>query len=355
MTVHLRSTGELIASLPLLLGFEPRACVVLAGLTGDGTLSPVATVDHRDCLRPDPGGALARAIATQFALEGASRVVLVSYADGAPAGECAAMSAVAAVRDGLTDMIQVVDVWVVSRRRFRSPDCPDLDCCPDEGRELPEPPARVARAVEDARRARARGSESRARPSARRLAAVGAAYARCAARAGLASGTERESWRRERLDDWRAALALGAAGRLPSDACVARLAAGLADVVVRDAAVIDMVPGQAAVAEALCGNPAAPGVREALSAIIGAETAVAPDPGSLRALVRVADHVAWLAPDEGVPALTLAGLALWWQGDSVAAAYAVGAALAADPTYRLAELVACALEAQMAPGWLAAA
>lgn len=162
-------------------------------------------------------------------------------------------------------------------------------------------------------------------------------------------------WRLEKLDGWREALSHAAAGILPSDAETGKLAAGLSDIVVRDAAVISMVPGRGAVANALCEDPATPGVREALSVMIAAEAAVRPREADVLALVALAEHVASLCDEGAAPALTLAGLALWWSGDDSTAEHAIACALAAGPGYRLAELVACALEAHMPPGWIAAA
>ena len=162
-------------------------------------------------------------------------------------------------------------------------------------------------------------------------------------------------WRREKLDGWRIALSEVASGRLPSDADTGKLAAGLCDVVVRDAAVISMVPGRSEVADSLCRDPSTPGVRESLAVMIAAEDAIRPQAADVSALVALAEHVASLC-DEGVaPALTLAGLALWWSGDDSTADHAIACALAAQPGYRLAELIACALEAHMPPGWIAAA
>ena len=162
-------------------------------------------------------------------------------------------------------------------------------------------------------------------------------------------------WRLERLDGWRTALSHAAVGTLPSDAETGKLAAGLCDIVVRDAAVISMVPGRSEVANALCDDPATQGVREALSVMIAAEDAVRPREEDVFALVALADHVASLCDEGAAPALTLAGLALWWSGDDSTADHAIACALAAQPGYRLAELVACALEAHMPPGWIAAA
>lgn len=162
-------------------------------------------------------------------------------------------------------------------------------------------------------------------------------------------------WRAARLEAWRRAVGAAIGGVLPSDPDTGKLAAGLWDLAVRDAAVVDMVPGRLEVAEALCADPGAPGVREALSVMINQHDGKRPDPATVRGIVTLADHIAWVCGDRAAPALTLAGLALWWSGDDMAAEAAIATALSQHPGYRLAELVASALEAHMPPGWLAVA
>lgn len=365
MTARLRTPDELIASLPLLLGFTPCDSVVVVGLTDTGTMAPLARVDRADCLAPEVARHLAGAIAVEFGAAHVETAFIVGFhGDGVGRG-CVATGM---LRDILNTHLEVLETWEVSRGRYRAIGCEDPLCCPLGGRQVPAPPAALMRALAgrtafaDARgRSRAAGgvrgdrdgTGGRRRPRAakRRVAHVAEVHHACWKERDQDLGV----WRRARLDEWRACLAAARGARTPSDDAIGALSAGLRDVVVRDAVVIDMVPGQAALAELLCADPSATGVREALSAIIGAENPVAPDRGELIALVRLSDRVTWLAGDRSVPALTLAGLALWWGGDSTAAAHAISEALARDPGYRLAELVACALEAHMPPGWLAVA
>ncbi|HZL80879.1 MAG TPA: DUF4192 family protein, partial [Demequina sp.] len=81
----------------------------------------------------------------------------------------------------------------------------------------------------------------------------------------------------------------------------------------------------------------------------------APQAGALDALERLVAHVTWLCPRDMAPAMTVLGLARWWHGDESGAAHAVALALGDDPRYRLAELIKCAIDAHMPPGWLTAA
>jgi hypothetical protein len=345
MALKLSDPGELIATIPLMLGFTPADSVVVVGLTSSGTMRPVLRVDAADFAITDGAQAVSRSAAAHLARAGARRAILVGFGGEVTAsGDCAVVTA----RQTLAEHhIEVVDAWSVARGRYRSPECVDPRCCPDGGRVVPHPPEVVARAFA----ARPHGGPGLAKgPTDRR---------RKAQRAHDRSWTGRPRdlvrWRRQRLAAWRTALENTANGNLPSDAEAGKLAAGLRDVAVRDAIVIDLVPGEGSVAESLCVDPSAPGVREALSAMLLPASAIAPHVGMLDALERLATHIAWLCPHDVAPAMTVLGLARWWHGDESGAAHAIAMALAASPRYRLAELIQCAIDAHMPPGWLTAA
>lgn len=375
MSVHVRTPGELIASLPVLLGFVPIDSVVIVGMGSSGRVAPVVRLDRGDCLIPEVAQGVATAVAGHLARARATTAVLVSFRRHGSPLTC---SAIDALRPLLGGHVEVVDAWVVAGNRFRAPECPDPGCCPDGGRTVPAapeglPPYRQAHGVTHrsgdmrgpmatgVRRKRARAAFQRARSARSRAQDVSEGLVGTllsgsrpdAARSGDPAPLAR--WRLEKLEEWTAALHQSAAGTMPTDAESGRLAAGLCDIVVRDAAVIAMVPGRADVARSLCADPATTGVREALAVMIGAEAAQRPRDEDVYALVALAEHVASLSDDGAAPALTLAGLALWWSGKDSMASHMIASALAYEPGYRLAELVACALEAHMTPGWIAAA
>jgi hypothetical protein len=378
MSVHVRTPGELIASIPVLLGFVPLDSIVVVGISASGRVAPVVRLDRDDCLIAELAQSVATAVAGHLARARATSVVLVCFRQGGGPLQCAALDV---LRSLLSRHIEVADAWVVANGRFRAPECPDPGCCPDRGKAVPAAPVDMPSygrsqggsshgGPDDLRQTRAHRAPGDRRKSAR--AAFKRAWrARATAQAvrggerDLAGGSvdplepERRAalarWRLEKLNGWRDALAQAAAGIMPSDAETGKLAAGLSDIVVRDAAVISMVPGRREVANALCEDPATPGVREALSVMIAAEAAVQPREADVLALVTLAEHVASLCDEAIAPALTLAGLALWWSGDDSTADYVIACALAAQPGYRLAELVACALDAHMPPGWITAA
>lgn len=342
MTLTLRTPGELIAALPTLLGFEPVDSIVVIGLGSAGTVGPILRLDRADCLLADGAESLRRAVAGQLTRHGVRRVVLVSLVAGGVRGGCAVLDA---WEDGLEEWVEVLDAFVVSEGRFRSARCDDIACCPRGGRPVPQAPAPAVPThalIDHERREEA--------PFARRKSAAAAA----ARSAKALRKRDAATWRRAALDEWRKARVGAMDGHLPSDATMGRLAASLGDVALRDALVVDMVPGEQEVAELLCADPAAPGVRDALAAMLTADAAVVPDRAELEALVALVEHGAWLCSAMAGPFLTLAALASWWRGDEDQAREAVAEALAREPGYRLAELVSCALNAGLAPGWIAA-
>lgn len=344
MAIKLSDPGELIATIPLMLGFTPANSVVVVGLTPSGTMRPVLRADAADFAIMDCAQALSRIAAAQLSRVGASRAILVGFGgDITASGDCAVVTA----RQALAEHIDVVDVWVVADGRYRSPECVDPRCCPDSGRAVPMPPDVIARAFA----ARPHGAPGLAKaPTDRRRKAQ-----RARDRSWTARTRDVVGWRQQRLAAWRVALGDAAKGQLPTEAETGKLAAGLRDVVLRDAIVIDLVPGEGSVAESLCVDPSTPGVRQALSVMLLPASAMAPQSGVLDALERLTAHVTWLCPHDIAPAMTVLGLARWWHGDESGAAHAVGLALTDSPRYRLAELIQCAIDAHMPPGWLVAA
>ncbi|NTV38934.1 MAG: DUF4192 family protein, partial [Demequinaceae bacterium] len=67
MSVHVRTPGELIASLPVLLGFVPLESVVVVGIGASGRVAPVIRIDRGDCLIPELAQSVAVAVAGHLA------------------------------------------------------------------------------------------------------------------------------------------------------------------------------------------------------------------------------------------------------------------------------------------------
>lgn len=338
MALSLATPGDLLAALPSLLGAQPRESLVAVGIGPRGEVSPVIRVDLDVCAVREACEALAVQISGLMARSGATYVVVAGLSDYPER----AARAVARARAALSERCDVADAWVVSGGRYWSPECADTGCCPEGGRQLPPPPLDGPR-----RYARAPHAQMPSAPASRRKRAR-AAYQRALASARRGDGAV---WRLAVLAEWRSVVSAAATGQMPTDAASGRLIAALSDVIVRDAVVVDLVPGEERVAEALCRGEEADGVREALSRMIGTEHPQSPPDARLAAVVAIAEHCAWLLPVASAPSHTLVGLCRWWRADDEAAAAAIGAALQRDPGYRLAELLACALEMGMQAGW----
>ena len=86
MSVHVRTPGELIASLPVLLGFVPLDSIVVVGIGASGRVAPVVRLDRNDLLIAELVQSVASAVVGHLARARATSVVLVSFRnDGEPA------------------------------------------------------------------------------------------------------------------------------------------------------------------------------------------------------------------------------------------------------------------------------
>jgi len=380
---------DLLAALPYRLGFHPRRSLVLLELA---PADPSRPGRHRlgVCVRGDLPAtaeaveAVAAAVAAPWERGTAGGpVVLVAYDDAEPddpepddpepddpgpvdaaerpgPGPVLAPlvgALVARVEDRLRLAGSVVhDVVAVGPRRWRSLRCADPACCPPGG-------GAVAELATGAVAAEAVLRGLSAAPSREELAAAAAPPApersRRARRALLqASAAPWSPGRR------RASLLLWAAtreryegehrgtraGTLPAPESCGRLLAALADPAVRDAVLLDAVPGAAAGAAAaalLAGAGASPHLARAL--------ATAPDPRRAEAGARLALDLARHGDGEAAAgALAVAAWTWWSVGDGVRAAACAARALEGDGRQGLALLVTRALQQGLPPAWLQA-
>ncbi len=143
--VRLRGAGDVVASLPALLGYEARSSLVLVVLTHDPRQ---VRLTMRIDIPPRPGPRSWRGVAHAFApglrAAGGSEALLVQI-DGEPewADEVADALDLTLARYGvaLTDVIVTADGYYRSRR------CYDPQCCPPQGRPVPGTSALTAAAV----------------------------------------------------------------------------------------------------------------------------------------------------------------------------------------------------------------
>ena len=209
-----------------------------------------------------------------------------------------------------------------------------------------------------------------ARRSARRSSVRWAARLPAADGSGTTGGAEDHRWRRDGLALWRteldragAAVASVATGSGagsgpcpvsgPEPTVVGRLEASLADVLVRDAVLLTLLPGAQRVADRVVAGHGGDDVGAALRALVDTEHGVPPDPvvsqGAQSLLRQVIAHSARRSQ---APASSLLAVLAWWDGDGARAAVHAEVAVAVEPGYRLALLVLDALAAGMPPGWL---
>jgi hypothetical protein len=334
----MRSPGNhngvlLLEALPMMLGFEPRESLVVVGLTARQRTGMVMRVDRDDCLLPEVVRELGRSIAVHLSRAGYAQAVVVSY--GSPSLE-QPDAAVEALLDSLGDTIAVRDAWLVSGGRFRSQWCTDFACCPRRGA-----PVRASGTVGLDAATTAMGAKD---PAARRRAM------RARERALVARARKGPAWECETYSLWRDAVDEALDGRMPGDAMSGRLLAGLDSLAVRDAIIVDLDGrGEGVCAEAVVLADGR--VRDSLWGLV--EGRPARDSARVEAAVDLALHLASIAAGARVRAnaapLTIAAIGQWWLGDTSAAQHLADAALAAEPGYRLAQLVSAAMLAGLRP------
>lgn len=148
--VRVRGPGDLVASLPALVGFHPARSVVLLVLDGPrGRVRLTARVDlpAEDLPEQDLDlywVALGRALATGAGRVDATHALLVCV----DADTAVTRRAAEAVESALQMVdVPLVDALSVDRGRYRSVRCEDSMCCPPGGREVPSTSAAPATAV----------------------------------------------------------------------------------------------------------------------------------------------------------------------------------------------------------------
>lgn len=381
-TIRTNDPRELLALIPFQLGFQPAESAVLVSIRGDRGVGLIARVDLADLGDRDTGEQLARTLVAHLAGDGAYRAVVVLFTaeclqDGARGAVGAAVAA--RLREAAAPTLGDVDCWVVGPRGYYGLGCMDRACCPSGGRPLDDLQGTRVGAqmvLEGVQVARSRDELVRipvASPASRKAARR--ARVRWESRLTAAKGTaEAHRWRRDGLALWRTEVgrvaALGAADErdepddgvrpvvfgwaadAPAPTAMGRLQGALADVLVRDAVLLTLVPGADRVADLVVAGDGGADVGRALRTIIDPVEGRRPDAARTQPARRVLEQLVAHSPREGhVPALTLLAVLAWWDGDGARAGLHLDRALAADPAYRLAVLVDDALRLGMPPGW----
>ena len=158
-----------------------------------------------------------------------------------------------------------------------------------------------------------------------------------------------ENTRLAALEKWRLAIECASTHGELDPGVLEHLWLALADALSRDAMIVDLIPGQQRIAEALCQDGHAAGLREGLACIFGPnETCPAPR-RALLAAIHVAELIHELRPS--AHALGVAALAWWWLDESSNALDVTQRARVVDPRHRLSALVEAAVIVGMRPGW----
>lgn len=324
--MRISDPGEVAAAVPHLLGFHPAESLVLITLTGpDGAVGLTLRAD----LPPVRHAAwLAADVARHVRTAKASSVlaVVVSEADdvGLPVAELPHRELLHQVVLALSAAdVLVRDAILVRRGRWWSYDCPYPCCSPGAGTPLPAGVTELAAASVATGQVVARDREdlaARIAPSGTRSVAAMAATCRDAVAVFTdrlltegARAMEAESWGAIREAVGRCTPGSPAGDRLSDDE-VARILCGLRDHSLRDRALGLAISDDADAAENLWSEC----------------TRRAP------------------APLDAPPA-TLLAVSAWLRGDGAMANVALERALAGDPGYRLAGLLAAALAECVTP------
>lgn len=325
--VRLSDPGDIAASVPQLLGFHPTESLVLIGLGGVPATRVVVT--GRADLPPARHARAAAADLTAGIRASDPRAVVVVVVSEAPDADgpdpelphrelVHELLLALAVAD-----LPVRDLLLVRAGRWWSYDCPLPCCAPGAGTPLPDGESELAAASVVSGTVIARDRDELVARIAPPDGAAGVAMAEACARTAVEVATKvaalgveavaAETWAAVREGARRCRAGAPADERL-TDAEVARIVCGLRDPVVRD---------------------------RALGLAVGA------DPGAAETLWTVCTRRA-PAPLDAAPA-TLLAVSAWLHGDGALANIALDRALAGDPGYRLAGLLASALAAGVPP------
>lgn len=380
--IVVRGADDLVAAVPHLVGFSPERSLVVVAMKAGGRRARLGLVARFDLPPADKRRRRARDASAGWVAATAGEAARVILRDQPE-------QVVALVFDDhtggplpwrrLVDRLEgdlraadvgVLDMLLVDRDRFWSYRCEDAECCPAEGRVVPEASTVAAEFA-------ARGSAPLVSRAALRDLVAASDPAHCstvelAARRELAAISSCwadddhlrwRAWQRESVTLLRQVAARYADGGPPVDADESgRLLAALCDLTVRDVAVA-LLTGwgrQASEAEPqpAVAQPTGSGGVSRLDALIAAlDEDVTLDRLPRRSRETVLERL-WLDLATGadgplaVAPLTALGLHVWSQGNGALAGAVVERALALDPAYRLAALLEQALIVGIRPPML---
>jgi len=135
--LRIHGPADLLQAVPYLLGFHPRSSLVIVGLHR----SRLVVTVRLDLADLGTGDVVGDAIAA-MRRGGASELVAAVYDDGRPGRSRRSLPWAAAMAEFAAQAARVgcdvIDILLVAGDRWWSYSCADADCCPTEGRRLPE-------------------------------------------------------------------------------------------------------------------------------------------------------------------------------------------------------------------------
>lgn len=385
-TIRVSEPRELLALIPHQLGFVPTNSMVLVSLREPRSrVGLVARVDLEDLSDSQFGPQLARSLVAHLDSDRASRCILVCYTsvplqpgDSVPTD---ARVSVVHLEEAIGDFFPVEGRFIVDPERFHCVDS-QLDVS-EPGRPLVDLQSTAVGAqmvmagnvVASDRDGlgllpTTSGKDHRVAAGALQvwsslrvlLETPGADTKHLASQAVVLAGKRAPrtlpEWRVAGLRLWRhevdrARTELDAHTARARPTTWGRLAAALEDVVVRDAALLALVVGSSLPEDSLLPDDHDTEIAAAIAAILDPVVGHAPNPhvvGPSNSVLRMI--VAHAPNQQHAPAATLLALIAWWEGKGAQASVWLERAQAADPEYRLAGLLAEAINSGMPPGWV---
>lgn len=349
-TLTLHKPEETLALIPHLIGFRPTHHLVFLGFDGPGPdrsgervgIGPLMVLDLDESgVEPDVGIALSRAV-RQY---GVSQAVLVLYTrdlcEDLPVMSCGLLNVCAIVSDAMLEAEEgFFACFVADHRHWADFGGPDLELGNRE--ELEASPAAAAMVYAGSAPADSPPSFEIVRMSDEQRAqakASGTAWLAALEEDLLAAGSK----------VWDRVLALwserGARDRLLTDTTLLGKAnAALSSVEIRDRLLMwstNPLEGSLSTID-----------EEKLTTGLAGAVLNPPPVDHLEVMTALFDACASVAADDDPVALACSAYCLWWFGQNTRAAVRLEEALAADPKYKLAQLLMDAVSAAVLPLWL---
>lgn len=359
-TLRIKEPRELLAYLPHHLGFQPESSLVAISLRGSRRqLGLVVRVDLADISDPVLGPTQLSRLVGHLVHDGADEAMLVAYCepevgeqqsvrDAVPAEVAAAFAEFSQACDGI---VGIVDRWVVTPEAYFSWNCQDDQCCPPQGK----PTTDFSQTVVAANAVYSGSAIAARRDDLVPVQRASAADRRAAQRAAR-HWRERErrlgtmQWRNEGVDLWLKVANRDVETLTPT--LIGRLHGAMSDIRVRDAVMLAALPNSDSLPRRCVAGNCNEEVGAALDAVLDDRIGVRPG-DQAAAIGEALEAVTAHGPINALaPAWTVLAWLAWWSGNGARAWLLIDRAIAADDQYRLANLVATALEAGFPPGWV---